>query len=146
LERYLHDHIPVSAAMGIHVERIGSDTIVLSAPLDLNVNHHRTAFGGSISALATLAAWSYVHLLLGAREVHAALVIQRHEIDYLKPIAGEFTAESAPAGPDDIRRFFEQIAARGKGRLSVKAAVRFGGQTCAEFVGQFVAIVDSGQE
>jgi thioesterase domain-containing protein len=57
LERYLHEHIPLSHAMRVGVVTVDAGTVVLRAPLEPNINHRETVFGGSASALAILAAW-----------------------------------------------------------------------------------------
>ena len=43
---------------------VAPDTVVIEAPLAPNINHRKTVFGGSASALGILAAWSLVHLRL----------------------------------------------------------------------------------
>lgn len=58
LEADLHGNIPLTQAMQVRVLEIGPDSVRLGAPLSANINHHRTAFGGSLATLATLAAWS----------------------------------------------------------------------------------------
>lgn len=58
LQAYLHRQIPLSAAMQVSVVSATLDSVVLSAPLAPNINHKYTAFGGSVSALGILAAWS----------------------------------------------------------------------------------------
>ena len=50
LEQYLHAHIPLSAAMGVSVVQVADEAITLSAPLEPNINHRDTVFGGSASA------------------------------------------------------------------------------------------------
>ena len=62
LENYLHKHIPISSAMGIHVDHAATDHIILKAPLSNNINHKMTVFGGSLHSAATLACWSLLHV------------------------------------------------------------------------------------
>ena len=47
VQTYLHDHIPLSAAMGAGVSQADTEIVRLSAPLEPNLNHRATAFGGS---------------------------------------------------------------------------------------------------
>jgi hypothetical protein len=49
LEQYLHEHIPLSAAMGVKVVQADPQCVVLTAPLAPNINHRDTVFGGSAS-------------------------------------------------------------------------------------------------
>ncbi|RYD25022.1 MAG: hypothetical protein EOP86_27860, partial [Verrucomicrobiaceae bacterium] len=75
---YLHRQIPLSRAMGARVETYDGETLVLTAPAELNHNHLGTAFGGSLSALATLAGYGLLWLELGSRDSH--IVIRRSRI------------------------------------------------------------------
>ena len=78
LERYLHQHIPLSKAMQVSVVEVLPAGVVLSAPLAPNINHRDTVFGGSASALAILAAWSLLHTRLSGEGIASRLVIQRN--------------------------------------------------------------------
>lgn len=75
LKRYLYTNIPLSEAMKVSVETATTDSVVLSAPLEPNINHKSTVFGGSASAVAILAAWSLVHLRLEREGHHSEIVI-----------------------------------------------------------------------
>ena len=140
LETYLHQNIPLSAAMGVRVKSAGSGGIRLWVPLAPNVNHQSTAFGGSISTLATLAAWAHVNELLIEHCVPATLVIQDNSVEYLKPVLGDFEATSGPIDGQDWERFFKTFHEHRKARLTVPADVRSDGAVCAHFSGRFVAI------
>jgi thioesterase domain-containing protein len=56
-EKFLHEQIPITRAMGLRVVANDGNGFVVEAPVALNSNHLRTAFGGSINAVATLAAY-----------------------------------------------------------------------------------------
>lgn len=135
LEAYLHLHIPLSKAMGVRVIRADRERVVLRAPLEPNINHFASAFGGSVSAIAVLAAWSWIHVQL--REVDAAnLVIQRSTMNFLKPIAGEF---EAICDGEDTDAFMRALARKGSGRIEIPAAVTYQGEVAATLLGTFVA-------
>ena len=92
LEAYLHEHIPLSAAMQVAVLEATATEVRLGAPLAPNINHRRTVFGGSATALATLAAWALVHLRLSAEGFHWRLVIRESSMKFERAIAGDFEA------------------------------------------------------
>lgn len=142
LERYLHEQIPLSAAMQVSVQAITPDSVVLAAPLAPNINHKRTVFGGSASALAILAAWSLVHLRL-VREGHACeVVIQANEMDYDRPIDGPFTAVSALADPAAWPGFVKLLLRRKRARIEVRSELHFKGVTVGRLTGKFVAFLN----
>src|ERR1700748_1448519 len=92
VEAYLHSNIHLSAAMGVQVKVATPERVLLYAPLGPNINHHRTVFGGSGVVLATLSAWTLLHLRLQQARVVAQLVIQRSSMEYERPIPGDFEA------------------------------------------------------
>lgn len=140
LEAYLHAHIPLSAAMQVHVDEVTDEHVWLSAPLAPNINHRETVFGGSASALSILSAWSLLHVRLSRAGVPARLVIQSNRMDYLRPVAGTFSARSTLADigrwPDFLRMFHR----RGKARIVVAAELLDGDDVAGRFEGEFVAL------
>jgi thioesterase domain-containing protein len=140
LQDYLHEHIPVSAAMGVRVTSLGPDEVRLTAPLGPNVNHRSAVFGGSCASVAMLAAWCLVHLRVASRD-DARVVIQHGDTDYLAPIRGWFTATCRVVDDEDRARFETTLQRRGRARISVDAAVTCGRQVVARFTGAYVAIV-----
>ena len=93
LEQYLHAHIPISAAMGVSVEQASTDVVILQAPFLENINHKKTAFGGSLHAVATLACWSLLHTNSTAWDANAHIVIGSSTVEYLAPVTADFRAE-----------------------------------------------------
>src|SRR5512132_2090261 len=92
LERYLHEQIPISRPLGVRVLAAGADVVRLGAPLEPNLNHRQTVFGGSLSAVAILAAWTWLYLRLGGPGFTGRIVIQNHGVEYLAPAEGDFVA------------------------------------------------------
>jgi len=142
LERYLHEHIPLSKAMQVSVRSIETDTVVLQAPLKPNINHRETVFGGSASALALLAGWSLLHLRLQRESLAGRLVIQRNSMQYLQPIRGDFTARATLEQPDAWPSFMRTLVRRGRARIAVGSSLEHSGEVVGTFTGEFVALRD----
>ena len=140
LEKYLYDHIPLSAAMQVSVVDVSSDGVVLSAPLAPNINHRDTVFGGSASAVAILAAWSLLHTRLESSGLSSRLVIQRNSMSYELPIAGSFTARSSIFGPSAWESFTRMLRRKGRARIAVSCVLEHVGQAVGQFEGEFVAL------
>lgn len=140
LERYLHQHIPLSAAMAVSVRSADVTSVVLHAPLGPNINHRETVFGGSASALAILAAWALLHVRLRSEGIQSRVVIQRNTMEYLEPIAGAFGARASLPQPPEWARFMRVLARKGKGRIAVPAVVERETLVVGKFVGEFVAL------
>ena len=140
LEAYLHEHIPLSAAMGVRVAELTFASVRLSAPLAPNVNHRSTAFGGSIASLATLAGWSLTHARLIEIGYPSRVVIMASQIEYLAPASFEFTATCSAPIQEDWDRFVATLVRRGKSRLTLAVAVTCGEALVATLQGTFVAL------
>ncbi len=140
LARWLHETIPLSAAMGLEVRAASPGEVRLFAPLAPNINEHRTVFGGSAAALATLAAWTLLHVRLERAAVPARLVIQRSRIEYERPVPGDFEAVCQFTDEHAWRRFRATLARRGRARLALAAHLLHAQRRVAEFEGDFVAL------
>ncbi|MQA89063.1 MAG: thioesterase [Gemmatimonas sp.] len=140
LQDYLYEHIPISAAMGVTVEAADENEVRLRAPLDLNINHRSTVFGGSAAAVAILAGWSLLHLRLGAGGHSKRIVIQRNSVDYTHPIDGDFDAVAVPPAPQDWARFTRVLRRRGRGRIELIVELRKAGRKVGESVGAYVVL------
>lgn len=141
LERYLHQHIPLSGAMAVEVVSADPDGVLLRAPLAPNINHRDTVFGGSASALSILAAWCLLHQRLRAEGLDSRLVIQRNSMEYEQPIAGAFQARSALREPQQWPRFTQMLVRKGRARIAVESVLMDDdGKPAGRLVGEFVAL------
>lgn len=140
VEQYLHRYIPLSAAMGVRVNIATPSRVELAAPLAPNINHHETVFGGSGAAIATLSAWTLVHIGLRHANVEAATVIQRNAMSYEAPIRGDFTAVCTLVDDAAWLRFLKTLERRDRARITMNAHLVFDERQVASFEGDFVAM------
>lgn len=141
LQGYLHKQIPLSAAMQVSVRSVTADSVVLEAPLEPNINHKSTVFGGSASALGILAAWSLVHLRLADEGLRGEIVIQSNRMDYERPMCGTFTASSSLVDPAAWNAFVKTLRRRKRARIEVQSLLHFGGAVAGRLTGRFVAFL-----
>lgn len=137
-ERFLHDQIPLSKAMGVRVESFDNGQLVLTAPLAANHNHLGTAFGGSLSAIAVLAGYGALWLLLDDRNAH--IVVRRSSIQYHHPVRESIRAVCKSPDAASLSAFKNQFCQKGKARLSLQVTIKEAGRVCVEFEGVFVAL------
>ncbi|HTD10905.1 MAG TPA: YiiD C-terminal domain-containing protein [Steroidobacteraceae bacterium] len=140
LERYLHEHIPLSKAMQVAVVSVDADGVTLRAPLAPNINHQDTVFGGSASAVAILAGWSLLHTRLTGAGLTSRLVIHRNTVNYDLPIAGPFTARAFIRTAAAWEAFVVTLGRKGRARLSVACVLEYDGRPAGRFEGGFVAL------
>ena len=140
VEAYLHEKIPISVVMGVRVKTATLERVDLWLPLQPNINHEKTVFGGSSAAAATLAAWTLLHLRLTAAGAEPQLVIQRSAMEYKKPIVGDFVATCTFGDAEGWTRFSRTLERRGKARLRMTARLLQGTDEMCVFSGDFVAL------
>ncbi len=143
-QEYLSENIPITAGRGMafRVVRCDDEQVAVRAPLAENLNDKRTAFGGSIASLLTVAAWGMAFGITAAIDPEPYVAIQRCEIQYLLPIAADFEAVATRPGADAVARFLEMYRRFGKSRIEVESAIVVDGKVAARFVGGFAALKD----
>lgn len=147
LERYLHREIPLSGAMGVTVVEAGAGGVRLAMPLEPNLNHRGTLFGGSAGALVILAGWTLVHeRLRGEEGLTPHLVIQRSAMEYLEPVIGDVEARAEPPSEEAWERFVRTLRRKGKGRIEVPAELIWRERVAGRMSGTFVALERLGEE
>ena len=124
--------------MEVHVAECDDAHLILTAPLAPNRNHLRTAFGGSLHALATLSGYGLLWWLL--RDPHAHIVIRESTIRYDRPVRGDLRAVCRSPEPQELERFRRDFARKAKARLALEATIEDGGEIAVVFRGVFVAL------
>jgi thioesterase domain-containing protein len=140
LETFLRSRIPLCAAMAVEVRTASPSAVVIFAPLAPNLNHRDTAFGGSVSAVAILAAWSVLYVRMQAEGLTGRIVIRRNSMSYDRPIAGDFTATAAAPDAADWVRFRATLARNRTARIRVAARIESGGERAGELEGEFAVL------
>jgi thioesterase domain-containing protein len=138
IEELLHSKIPITRALGVRVEDYDGNRLILSAPLDRNVNHLGTAFGGSLNALAVLSGYGLLWLELQESECH--IVIRSSSISYERPVRGELRAVCVRPAAEALMQFKKSFRQKGRARISLAATIESEGHVAARFEGTFVAM------
>ena len=125
--------------MAVNVVEATPFIVRLGAPLLPNINHRDTVFGGSASALAILAAWTILFVRLHNEGLDSRVVIQRNEMNYDKPVPGDFEAV-ALVDEEDWQRFLKILKRRNRARITVAAVLEYAGDTVGRLSGDFVAL------
>src|SRR5438270_8171143 len=112
------DHeIPITGHIGIRVMSYDGECLVLSAPLEPNINHKATAFAGSLNSLVTLAGWGLIWLLLREWDIAATIVIQDSTSNYRRPVTRDFTATCFKPATAELAYFARMLREKGRARL-----------------------------
>lgn len=142
LEAFLHEKIPLTKAMGLHVAESNAQRLVLEAPLDRNVNHLGTAFGGSLHTLPTLACYAGLWTLLREAGIDGHVVVKHSEAFYRQPVTGTLRAICLRPPATEAGQFIRELQRHKKARMELTATVEgANGKPAVEYSGSFVAVV-----
>ncbi|MBL7542452.1 MAG: YiiD C-terminal domain-containing protein [Bdellovibrionaceae bacterium] len=142
LQQLFFQEIPLTQHLGLLVHVAHAGEIKIGFRLEENKNHKGTAFGGSQYAAGALSCYGL--FLVGLRD-HGILtnniVISDGKISYKYPVSTDFTVQSFwSAG--DRRDFFDRLKRKKKAKTSLSASISSDDKICAQFNGDFVAVLD----
>ncbi len=139
LQNFLEENIPLFNRAGFKILEFDSRTVRVSGKLKENKNPHNTVFGGSISVILLIAAWSKVLELMEQNNLKSSIVISSQNIKYLKPVKGDFSGVALTPETGLVETFLNQFNSQGKGTLTVEASLFQNGSNivCATFEGIF---------
>jgi len=140
ITRFLHGHLPLTAAMGITAQSYDGTSLTLAAPLRLNLNNSETAFGGSISTLAITSGWMMLHLLLERAALTHRLVIQKSTVNFQRPIDADFTAVTQALTAARAAEFVDAVRQERRGRITLISEIYAAQRLAATHEGTYVAL------
>jgi thioesterase domain-containing protein len=137
LNDYLTRHVPLFRAMQARVEHADAHRLVLTAPLEPNLNDKGTAFGGAMAAIAALTGWAITTITLRDHGEHAEIVIIDSTLKFLQPVRETIVAECVLPEAATVDHFIDRYRQRGKARWTVEVVVRTGGKLAMTFKGHY---------
>lgn len=137
LQKTLHHEIPLTQTMGIEVQGVTHNSVTLTAPLENNINHKATAFGGSLYSVAVLAGWSMIFTRLESAGLEAHIVIQDSSIEYLRPVPSDIRAICRIESEELIQRFIKVFKRRGAARIILPVTVVADEGVAVSFEGRY---------
>lgn len=144
IERHLHEHIPIARAFGVEVLDVGPAGVCLAAPIEPNLNHRMTAFGGSVTSVAMMAGWASVETRLQSEGRSAYTVIHQSSVRFDVPIESAFRAQPLRPTKEAWDRMCRSLERYGRGRVAIRVEVRVGDSLVALLEGSYVAIAQEG--
>ena len=142
LEAFLHAKIPLTKAMGLRVIETGPRQLVLEAPLEPNINHLGSVFGGALHALPTLACYAALWTLLREAGIDSHVIVKKSSAHYRQPVNATFRASCQRPSPDVAAEFIKDLRRHRKARMDLESVVMgANGKPAVEFKGSFVAVL-----
>lgn len=138
LQAVLYSEITLAKAIGIEVSEYNEAGLTLCAPLENNLNHKHTAFGGSIYSLAVLAGWGLIYLLLQEKGLAGEIVIQESRTRFIQPVTASISARCAFESSEQIERFIRALQRKRVARIQLQSNILSDDGVSAVFEGSYV--------
>lgn len=135
----LREKIKLFDHLGIQVHELTPHGIHFRVSLEDNTNHKGTAFGGSLYSVAVTAAYALV--LHGLRERNIAtenIVIQKGQIQYLKPVESDFDVYCSFPSDQEAETFYNTLKTHQRVRDELSVRIEVAGDLKALLKGVFV--------
>jgi len=137
---WLHQAIPLTAAMQIDEIDYADNQLHLGAPLEPNLNDKGTGFAGSIASIATLSGWCLLTLWLRDRGIDADVMIAKSEQRYLAPVTNRLNAIATLPDEHVVEQFWLRFQEKQRARLPISVALS--DETVVfELQGDYVAVL-----
>ena len=142
LENLIAENIPVTQHLHFRIRIDENHLPVLEVPLEPNVNHLGTAFGGSLSMLCTISGWCCMYLLLENFKLKADILIQKSKMIFLAPVENDFFVTCELPDQPKVDVFARTFRRFGKSRIPITCFVHENNlsKTAAQFRGVYAAI------
>lgn len=141
LQDFLLLSVPLARAAKLSVESYDGQKLILSAPLDENINDKGTAFGGSLYNVCVSAAWGISSLKAEELGCRGELVVAKAEIEYLRPLRETLRAQAEAPSEEVLQHFQESFLRHGKASFEISVRVKDSqGRDCARFLGKYALL------
>jgi len=139
LEDKLHKEIPITKIMGLKLNSYNKDELLTSAPLDININDKKTAFGGSLNTITIISGWSMCWLISKELNINSNnIVIIKNQTSYLKPVKKNISCYTKKPSKEEISILKEKINKKNSASIKIVSKIIENNQVCVEFEGIYV--------
>ena len=138
LQDVLHSEIPLTKSIGISVIEHTDLSLTLIAPIENNINHKCTAFGGSLYSVSVLSGWGLIYLLLKQHDLSGHIVIQESNTKFIKPVTSDITATCSFSSKEHYDTFLNMYKKKGIARIKLTANITCNNEVAVIFNGNYV--------
>ena len=139
LQNKLYNEIPLTKLMEIKIQDYNESELITTAPLSININDKGTAFGGSLSTITIISAWSLCWLIskeLGFDSKN--IVIIKNETSYRKPVIKDIICHTKKPLQKEIEILKQKLETKKSASIKIESNIIENGEICVEFEGYYV--------
>ena len=139
LQNKLYNEIPLTKFMELKIENYNDIKLVTTAPLHININDKGTAFGGSLSTITIISAWSLCWLIskeLGFNSNN--IVIIKNETSFIKPVTKDIVCHTKRPSKEDIEILKQKLEKKKSASIKIESQIIENNEICVDFFGYYV--------
>ena len=139
LQNKLYNEIPLTKMMELQIKDFNINELITTAPLEPNINDKGTAFGGSLSTLSIISAWSLCWLIskeLGFDSNN--IVIIKNETSFRKPVTNDIICHTKKPSLQEIKILKQKLENKKSASIKIESQIIEDGKICVDFVGYYV--------
>lgn len=139
LQNKLYSEIPLTKMMEIKIQDYNDIELKTTAPLNININDKGTAFGGSLSTMTIISAWSLCWLIskeLGFDSNN--IVIIKNETSFRKPVTKDIICYTKKASLNEIEILKQKLETKKSASIKIESKIVENGEICVDFLGYYV--------
>lgn len=139
LQNKLYNEIPLTKMMEIKIQDYNDIELITTAPLNININDKGTAFGGSLSTMTIISAWSLCWLIskeLGFDSNN--IVIIKNETSFRKPVTKDIICYTKKPSLNEIEILKQKLETKKSASIKIESKIVENGEICVDFLGYYV--------
>ncbi len=139
LQNKLYNEIPLTKVMKIKIQNYNENELITTAPLKININDKGTAFGGSLSTITIISAWSLCWLIskeLGFNSNN--IVIIKNETSFRKPVTKDIICYTKKPSFEEIKLLKQKLETKKSASIKIESAIIENNEICVDFLGYYV--------
>lgn len=139
LQNKLYNEIPLTKMMEIKIQDYNDIELKTTAPLNININDKGTAFGGSLSTMTIISAWSLCWLIskeLGFDSNN--IVIIKNETSFRKPVTKDIICYTKKPSLNEIEILKQKLETKKSASIKIESKIVENGEICVDFLGYYV--------
>ena len=139
LQDKLYTEIPLTKAMNIEIKNYDKNRLITTAPLSININDKGTAFGGSLSTMTIISAWSLCWLISKELEFNSNnIVIIKNDTSFRKPVTKDIVCHTKKPSKEEIEIVKQKLQTKKSASLKINSQIIEDGEICVDFEGYYV--------